>query len=80
MTAKTLTLRLPAAVYDLATGLARKRKQSLNRLFQESLDLLDQRERETQLFDDFSLIAGAGSKQTDVDFALEAQTQATAER
>ena len=69
-----------ASVYDRATDLAKKRKQSLNRLFQESLGLLDQQERERQLFDDFSLVAEAGSKETEVEFALEAQAEATVER
>ncbi len=76
MTAKTLTLRLPAAAYDRAASLARSRKQSLNRLFQESLELLDQQESARRLFDDFSLIADAGSEETDVEFAREAQSQA----
>ncbi|HBJ87171.1 MAG TPA: hypothetical protein DDZ88_25590 [Verrucomicrobiales bacterium] len=80
MTAKTLTLRLSVAAYDRATSLARTRKQSLNRLFQEGLELLDHRERERQLFDDFSMIADSGPTETDVDFALDTQTQAASER
>ena len=78
MTAKTLTLRLPTDAYDRATALAERRKQSLNRLFQDGLLLLDQQEREKQLFDDFSAIAEAGADETGVEFAFEAQSQATA--
>ena len=78
MTAKTLTLRLPLDAYKRATALAERRGQSLNRLFQEGLRLLDQQEREKQLFDDFSAIAAAGADETDVEFAIDAQSQATA--
>ena len=78
MTAKTLTLRLPIDAYERATALAERRHQSLNRLFQDGLTLLDQQEREKQLFADFSAIADAGAEETDVEFALEAQTEATA--
>jgi len=77
MTAKTLTLRLPSEIYQRAAALAERRGQSLNRLFQDGLILLDQRERERKLFDDFTAIAAAGPDATDVEFALEAQQQAT---
>jgi hypothetical protein len=78
MTAKTLTLRLPIDAYERAAALAERRHQSLNRLFQDGLNLLDQQEREKQLFADFSAIADAGSDETGVEFAVEAQSQATA--
>ena len=52
--------------------------RSLNRLFQEGLLLLDQREREKRVFDDFTAIAAAGPAETDVEFALAAQDRATA--
>jgi hypothetical protein len=52
--------------------------QSLNRLFQDGLLLLDQREREWQLFDDFSAIAATRPGESDVEFALAAQNRATA--
>ena len=78
MTAKTLTLRLPIETYERAATLAERRGQSLNRLFQDSLLLLDQREREKQLFDDFTAIAATGPGETDVEFALEAHNQAAA--
>jgi hypothetical protein len=76
MTAKTLTLRLPAEAYERATVLAERRRQSLNRLFQDGLALLDQQEREKRLYDDFTAIAEAGADETDVEFAIVAQTQA----
>ena len=78
MAAKTLTLRLPVDAYERATALAELRQQSLNRLFQDGLILLDQQEREKQLFADFSAIAESGTAETDVDFAFAAQSQATA--
>jgi hypothetical protein len=79
MTAKTLTLRLLPDVYQRASNLAQRRHVSLNRLFQEGLDLLVAQDREKQLFDDFSLIAESGTDETDVEFALAAQTQVTQE-
>lgn len=78
MIAKTLTLRLPAATYERAAALAERRGQSLNRLFQDGLALLDQREREKALFADFSAIADAGPGETDLEYAVEAQAHATA--
>ena len=78
MTAKTLTLRLTSEAYGRAAALAQRRRQSLNRLFQDGLILLDREEREKQLFEDFSTIAAAGADETDVEFALEAQAQITA--
>lgn len=78
MTAKTLTLRLPFTVYERATTLAERRGQSLNRLFQDGLLLLDQNDRERQLFDDFSAIADSVADETSVEFAIVAQAQATA--
>jgi hypothetical protein len=80
MTAKTLTLRLLPDTYQRALILAQRRQQSLNRLFQEGLELLAAQDQERQLFDDFSMIADAGSEETDVDFALAAQIQATVEK
>jgi hypothetical protein len=76
MTAKTLTIRLQPAVYEKATSLAERRHTSLNRLFQDGLELLAAQEQEKQLFDDFSLIAAAGTEETDVQFALAAQAEA----
>jgi hypothetical protein len=78
MTAKTLTLRLPIVTYERATVLAERRHQSLNRLFQDGLELLAQQDREQRLFDDFSAIAAAGEDETSVEFAIAAQSQATA--
>lgn len=70
MAAKTLTLRLTAETYERAVALAECRGQSLNRLFQAGLKLLDQREREKRVFNDFTAIAAAGPAETDVEFAL----------
>jgi hypothetical protein len=77
MNSKTLTLRMTRDVYERATALAERRKQSLNRLFHDGLVLLDRQERERALFDDFSAIGAAGTTETDVEFALLAQVQAT---
>ena len=77
MTAKILTLRLSPEAYERAKALAERRRQSLNRMFQDGLALLDQQEREQRLYDDFTAIAEAGADETDVEFAIAAQTQAT---
>jgi hypothetical protein len=73
--AKTLTIRLPLGVYERATQLAEARGQSLNRLFQDGLQLLDSQDKERRLFDDFSAIADAGSDESDVAFVFTAQTE-----
>ena len=77
--AKTLTIRLPLGVYERAAHLAEARGQSLNRLFQDGLQLLDAQEKEKRLFDDFSAIADAGSDESDVAFAFPAQTETLSE-
>jgi hypothetical protein len=76
MTAKVVKLRLALADYKRANALAKRRRLSLNRLFKESLDFMERQEREKNLFDDFTRIATA-AEETNVEFALGAQTEAT---
>lgn len=78
MTAKVVTLRLPPGEYERATALAQRRKVSLNRLFRESFHLMERQDREKALFEDFSRI-GAAFGESDVEFALDAQTEAARE-
>ena len=73
--AKTLTLRLPPGLYERASRLAVKRGQSLNRLFQDGLQLLDSQDRDQRLFDDFTAIADAQGNESDIGFAFAAQTE-----
>ena len=73
--AKTLTLRLPLGVYERANRLATSRGQSLNRLFQDGLQLLDSQDRDQRLFDDFTAIADAQGNESDIGFAFAAQTE-----
>jgi len=75
MIAKIVTLRLAPAEYERASALAKRRSLSLNRLFKEGLDVMERQERERNLFADFSRIAA--NDETDVEFALGAQTEAT---
>jgi HicB family len=75
MNAKTLTLRVTPEVYRRADALAKERGLSLNRIFQEGLELLYRHEREKSLFDDFSRIAEAAENETSVEFALSAQAE-----
>lgn len=79
MTAKIFTLRLPPVEYERVSALAQRRRISLNRLIRESLHLMERQERERALYDDFSRIADA-ARETDVEFALAAQTEATGAR
>lgn len=70
---KTLTVRLPVALYEKASELAKSRRQSLNKLVMEGLQTLDSQHRENRLFDDFTAIAESGVDETDMEFATEAQ-------
>lgn len=73
--AKTLTVRLPLSIYEMATHLAEARGQSLNRLFQEGLQLLESHDRQQRLFDDFTTIADTADDEADVTFAFTAQAE-----
>ncbi|MEI6178963.1 MAG: hypothetical protein WCS43_18870 [Verrucomicrobiota bacterium] len=73
--AKTLTIRLPLGLYERASQLAVIRGQSLNRLFQDGLQLLDSQDRDQRLFDDFTAIADAQGNESDIGFAFAAQTE-----
>ena len=77
--AKTLTIRLPLGLYERASHLAVTRGQSLNRLFQDGLQLLDSQDRDQRLFDDFTVIAEAQGDESDVDYAFAAQTETLGE-
>jgi len=71
---KTLSVRLPFGIYERAACLAEARNQSLNRLIQDGLQLLDAQDREKRLFDDFSAIADAGDANVGPVFAAQAET------
>ena len=73
--AKTLTIRLPLGLYERASQLAVTRGQSLNRLFQDGLQLLDSQDRDQHLFDDYTVIADALGNESDIGFAFAAQTE-----
>lgn len=73
--AKTLKLRLPPDVYERAAKLAKTWGQSLNRLFQDGFQLLDAKERDQRLFNDFTAIGEAMDDASEVDFAFAAQTE-----
>ncbi len=72
---KPLTVRLPISVYEKASVLAKARHQSLNKLVQDGLQFIEVQERERRLFDDFTAIAESGEDETDVEFALPAQSE-----
>jgi len=56
---------LPLGLYERASHLAVTRGQSLNRLFQDGLQLLDSQDRDQRLFDDFTAIAEAQGDESD---------------
>ena len=58
-----------------SAALAEARGQSLSRVFQDGLQLLDSQGLERQLFDDFSRSAAAGGEESNVDFAVAAQAE-----
>ncbi len=73
-TAKTITLRLAPADYRIATSIAKRKNLSINKMFLNGLRLLEEKEKERQLFDDFTAI-GKHTDVADVEFALSAQSQ-----
>jgi hypothetical protein len=72
---RTLTLRLPEALYSGGSGAASRRKISMNTLICESLAAYLRDEEEQELFDAFTLAGEA--EDVDVEFAFEAQADAT---
>jgi hypothetical protein len=74
MTAKTITIKLPPKLYSSASKLAQRRKVSLNRLVQESLELLRKSEDSKDFYDSFTLI-GNDREESNVSFAAAAQAE-----
>lgn len=66
---KTLTVRLPAALYDAVRRLAARRKTSLNAAVEQALVQAARSARQAELYEAFSEV----SADADVEFAWEAQ-------
>ncbi len=71
LTRKTLTLRLPAALYESVRRLAARRKTSLNAAVEQALSQAARSAQQSELFEAF----GEVGSDADVGFAWEAQRQ-----
>lgn len=75
--AKSMTVRLPLPLYQAGREIARRRKTSLNRLVQESLEAVLREERRAKLYDAFTLV-GEEVSESSVEFGLIAQSEVVA--
>jgi predicted transcriptional regulator len=71
---RAMTVRLPARLYQAGSRLAKRRRVSMNRLLQESLQAALAAEEQKRLYEAFGAV-GAESEEADVEFALSAQRQ-----
>ncbi|MBI2928242.1 MAG: hypothetical protein HYY24_21445 [Verrucomicrobia bacterium] len=74
MTAKTISLRIPASLHHKATQMAQRRRVPLDRLFRKALEALQAQEEQTKLRQEFSLL-GNDADAADVSFAFAAQSE-----
>jgi hypothetical protein len=72
--AKAMTIRLPQALYKAGREMAKRRRMSLNRLVQESLQATIRTEEEQRLYDAFTLV-GQDTAESSVEFAIAAQLE-----
>lgn len=72
--AKTLTIRLPNRLYEIARVIARRRNVSLNALVQKALEQIAKDEKEARLYEAFGLL-GDHIQVAEVEFALPAQRE-----
>ncbi|MFN3649360.1 MAG: hypothetical protein ACK47B_07235 [Armatimonadota bacterium] len=78
MATRNLTVRLPEELFAESESLARERNVSLNRLVQEGLTTLLRAQRYQRLYEAFGEL-GDDPDEMDVEFAAEAQFEATRE-
>lgn len=69
--ARQITLRLPEPLYEQVRELARKRRVSVNRLAQQSLEALAREALEEELRAAYDALGSAG-EETDVEYFLPA--------
>ncbi len=72
ITRKTLTVRLPIALYDSVRRLAARRKTSLNAAVEQALMQAARTARQSELYEAFGEVAN----DADVEFAWESQCEA----
>jgi len=71
---RTLTIRLPNRLYEIARVIARRRDVSLNALVQKALEQIAKDEKEARLYEAFGLLGGH-VQEAEVEFALPAQRE-----
>ncbi len=71
---KAMTIRLPQALYRAGREMAKRRRVSLNRLVQESLQATIKTEEEQRLYDAFTLV-GQDAEESSVEYAVAAQLE-----
>ncbi len=69
-----ITIRLPQALHEAAVQLAKRRRVSLSRLVQESLEAALEADEDRRLREAFDLL-GQDKELTDVEYAFEAQRE-----
>ena len=69
---KSLTIRLPLDLYQIASAIATRRFMSFNALVQESLLAMLKQEEEARLYEAFGQL-GEDAEASDVEFAAPAQ-------
>ena len=74
---KTMTVRLPQALYETARSVARRREMSLNALVREGLEAISKKDNEARLYESFGLL-GEDARMCDVEFAFNAQREVVA--
>ncbi len=75
--AKPLTVRLPGEVYGAASEVAKRRRVSMNRLIQESLQAALRQDEQARLYEAFGVV-GADAAESDVEFAFDTQREVVA--
>lgn len=70
---KSLTVRLPLALYEAGGALAQRRRTSMNALLQEGLVNLIRESEQKALYDAFTLVGD--DEETDLSFAEAAQAE-----
>ena len=69
---RALTVRVPIALYQQGTALAKRRHLSMNALIQQALGALIKEEESRKLYEAFGRL-GDDVDETDVEFAAQAQ-------
>jgi hypothetical protein len=69
---RSMTVRLPADLYDSSAEVAKRREMSLNALVQEGLTMVLKKEQYARLYEAFGQL-GEDAEESNVEFASHAQ-------